>query len=575
MNDNNNENNSLNTNSEFNTNETEINNNTENINPVENTQLQDSTFNNMESPVQTYSETPVIENNQFSTESTINVENTTNSFQENVVNPPLSENQVVEPEQTQTIDNQNKDKFNIKNLLKNKKVLIIAGCIILILIVILIFNGLSNGKGSNKEIKNLFNRNALIKIKKDNKYGFIDTDGKVIIQPEYTYASDYYGDFAIVSNSNDEYKVIDNKGNEKVSSKSLYSIKYLNGYNAWLIEDALYNDKLTRITDENVEVDYEDYGYLSWKNSKNKTGGIMTASGKITYTYKFEDGENYLSIEPSYADSNLKATYCIVNIENEKYAIVNCDTGKIAYNFTDKYIDDEDDNVFSISDKDTYDTEKYVFINKDKVAFEVTNPDVDITYHSSKNYFEIYDDSVSNYDDRYSYYFVATDKMLKEFDSSNAEDSIFEDEFEELTHYKKFTCDNGYGLKENDSEIVPCGWNSLEFIDLLPYQYLLSKGKNYIIGYKDNKAYIYDIGKKKAVKELNTTYVSTNELSTLVEYTDKETNNEVVLDLETLKSMSFDKNAYINIYTNYFTEKKDNSLDYYNLDFKKIYTGEK
>ena len=116
----------------------------------------------------------------------------------------------------------------------------------------------------------------------------------------------------------------------------------------------LYNGSLEIISADDVVVEYEKYGYLNWEKDSNKTAGIMNYKGKITYTYNFLDGEYYIDIQPSSNDNTLKERYCRVNIDNKKYAIVNCDTGNVVYDFTDKYISVDGDNIFHISDHSSF-----------------------------------------------------------------------------------------------------------------------------------------------------------------------------------------------------------------------------
>ena len=479
--------------------------------------------------------------------------------------------------QQPVVNDQTQKKSLVDTIKKNKIPFIIVGAIVLVLILVLVGKNFFGKSNEDKMLEALFNEDAPIPIKKDGKYGFIDTDGKIIIQPEFSYASDFYGNYAVVGNSEDAYKkddafkIIDKKGNVKMTSSSVSRIEYIPEYSVWIVDSHLYNSNLSLITSEDVRVEYEDAGYLSWINDKAKSAGIMTTSGKVTYTYKFNNSESYLSIEVSDNDLSLKSRYCIINVENEKNAVVNCDSGKVVVDFTDKYISDEDDNIFEINDKDTFDTEKVIYIQNDKIALEMNGDDIEFRYNSN-GYITIYDES-KDYGERYSYYDLATGKTSTDEPSgSSSSYSSYISEFEEFSKLKKFSCDEGYGIKNGEEIVVPCGWNSIDFFDVYLYKYLVSKDKNYFIGYKDDKAYIYDINKKKVVIELNTKYVDSYSNSVLISYEDKETNKTIVLNLLTLKSESFDSSLDVDVETNYFTVTENGKKNYYNLSFKKIYT---
>ncbi|MBQ7239857.1 MAG: WG repeat-containing protein [Bacilli bacterium] len=499
----------------------------------------------------------------------------TNSVQELVQVAPVQEEAPVV--QQPVVNDQTQKKSLVDIIRKNKIPFIIVGAIVLVLILVLVGKNFFGKSNEDKMLEALFNEDAPIQIKQDGKYGFIDTDGKIIIQPEFSYASDFYGNYAIVGNSEDAYKkddafkIIDKKGNVKMTSSSVSRIEYIPEYSVWVIDSHLYNSNLSLITNEDVKVEYEDYGYLSWINDKAKSAGIMTTFGEVTYTYKFNNDETYLSIKVSDNDLSLKSRYCIINVENEKNAVVNCDSGKVVVDFTDKYITDEDDNIFEINDKDTFDTEKVIYIQNDKIALEMNGDDIEFRYNSN-GYITIYDES-KDYGEKYSYYDLATGKTSTDEPSgSSSSYSSYISEFEEFSKLKKFSCDEGYGIKNGEEIVVPCGWNSIDFFDVYLYKYLVSKDKNYFIGYKDDKTYIYDINKKKVVIELNTKYVSSYSSSVLISYKDKETNKTIILNLLTLKSESFDSSLDVDVETNYFTVTENGKKNYYNLSFKKIYT---
>ncbi len=463
--------------------------------------------------------------------------------------------------------NLEKKKFDIKSLDK-KKIIVAVAIIIIIIIAIIIGKTLFSSKATT--ISDLFNPNTPILVEKDGKYGYINSKGKFVIDAKYEKASSFYGNYAVVSDTITEqgvevpiYQVIDTKGKVKATSHSSSNIDYIAEYNIWIINHQLYDGNLKLKSKEGVEVGYGDYGFLVWENEAKQTAGIMTTDGKITYTYKFASGEDYLSVEPSDTDASLKEKYCRINVENEKYAIVNCNTGKVIYDFTDKYITEDDDNIFEVLDHDTFTKLETLYIQNDKIAYR-SSDDVRLNYESG--YVSIRDNS---------YNMTYLDTTTGEITSKRpTTEQVSLSEWEETTGLKKFNCDKGYGLMDGDKVVLSCEWSSVDFFSTLLYQYLKQEGKNYILASKDGKIHLVNLKNGKTIIEFNSNYVSDYELSTFLTYVDKDTNQKIVYNLLTGKSISLDSSNKVSVYTNYMIAKDGSKVTYYNTDLKSIYTTE-
>ena len=458
----------------------------------------------------------------------------------------------------------------------NKKIFIIIAAVIVVAIVAFILIKKLGGD-LPKNVSSIFNPDQPILVEKDDKYGYINSDGKFIIDPVYESASSFNGDFAVVKSIVTKegveltlYQVIDKKGNVNATSEYASNIKYISDGDVWIINDQLYNGSLKKISKDGIKVSYEDGNYLKWVNSSKKTGGIMTLSGKVTYTYEFADGESYIGIDPSENDVTLTENYCRITIENEKYGIVNCDTGKVVYNYTDKYISVEDDNIFEVKEKDTYSFISIMYIQNDKLAYQSSSSEVDLKYYSG--YVQIRD-AEKDYSERYSYYDIKSGKVVNEKPSSSSQSSDIS-EWENLTGLKKFSCDTGKGLMEGEKVLLSCEYDDVNFFGILLYQYLESDKKEYVMAEKDDKTFIINLKNGKTVAEFNSSSVYDSNYSTFVYYKDESTNKKVVYNLITGKTYTTDNDNNINLYSNYVTIKENNKLNYYNIDLKLIYTEE-
>lgn len=149
----------------------------------------------------------------------------------------------------------------------------------------------------------------------EKKYGYIDAGGNFVIEPLYSFVSDFSEGLAAVSDG-EKYKVIDTKGNV-VFTTDYYMPTYKNG---------------SAVFSETVGDNYLS-GYL------DKTGKVMI---EPKYTYA----------EPFRADGT-----AIVSTESGTYAVID-QTGKVleSYKLDSKYsnVYGSEDGYVIFSDPDTY-----------------------------------------------------------------------------------------------------------------------------------------------------------------------------------------------------------------------------
>lgn len=503
---------------------------------------------------------------------------TTDNSNQNITNQPVNTIGTINTNQPiNTTPAEQPMQPNKKNEKNNTLVIVIIGIVIALAIVLIIINCIPNkSKNGQETIDKVFNPEQLIKVRKDGKYGYINTKGKFVTNKLYDEATNYYGEYAIIQTetkvdgvTKTVSQIIDKKGKTKV--EILNEAEYIEKYQLWLIDEKLYNNSIKQISPADVRVDYEDSGYFVWVNSKENTGGIMNENGKITYTYKFKEGENYISIEPSDIDESLEERYCRVNIENENYAIVNCDNGKVIYDYSDKYVSVDDDNIFQLKDHETYDLYAIMYIQKDKIMYQSESEEIDLYYYPG--YLTIRDGS-KNFSERYSYLDTTTGKITTEEPTNKSNDETDLNEWESYTGTKKFNCSTGYGLMNDEKVTLTCEWNDIEYLDVDLYKFLENQGKNYIYGKKENKWNLIDLKTKKPLVEFNSSYISTPEKSTFIYYTDKDTSNKKIYNLLSGKSLSIKSSLNSAIYSNYITvnDTTSKTLKYYNTDLELIYT---
>lgn len=483
--------------------------------------------------------------------------------------------------QTKTILNK-----NLKNS-KNKIILIviIVAIISIISIVILILNNNKISENSNNNNSNIntseqdsnfvYESDTPIRFSKDNKYGFMDINGNVIIEPIYKSANEFedsYKDYTYVSYddsksgySNTIAYLIDKKGNIKATGGAQSDFRHITDYNVWLINDQLYDEELNKITSDDLKVYYEGYGYFTWKNNTNKTEGVMNSKGEITYTYQLLNDDYSFTIHPSDNDHNLKDNYGVAIVNNKKYAIINLDTGKIIVDYTDAHISCENYNRFEIIKNYDFDSRLYIF--NDEIVFKSNNKSSTIEYNN--NYITIYDSD----NEEYTYYDAQTGKKLNE--KPKTEIPKYSTELEQYLKMNVFSCDEGKGFESEDGIKIPCEWDSIDILmELNLYKKLERNGKSYIFAEKDNKKYLLNINTGKVVAKFNAKHIHFYSDSPFIYYKDEDLNKTIVYNLITGKSISVENEVTIYQKSESVIIEAENKKDYYNMNMKLIYTEE-
>lgn len=483
--------------------------------------------------------------------------------------------------------NLNQPQNNMQPQTKKSKTLpiilgVVGAVIAVVVCVILLLNMSPSEERKEKQlIDDIFNPKQLIKVKSntEEKYGYINTEGKFEIEPKYDDATDFKGDYAVVRAeieteglTRSVYQIIDKKG--KVKKQANLNIEYIDDNGTWIIDGELYDSKMKKVSPAGVRVSHKEDNYYLWINDEKKTAGVMNEKGKATYTYTFQSGENSIYLTIPSIDETLKEKYCVVNVE-DKYGIINCDTGVVVHELSETRVSSNTDNVFELKDPDTYAFKEIMYIQNDKKMYSSTSEEVDLYYYPG--YVSIRDGS-KDLSERYTYLHTATGEIKNERPSTSYDDDDDEEdvtnEWEKLTGNKVFSCgSDGYGLMNNEKITLPCEWEDLEYLEVRLYKYLKANKKEYIYGEKDDKWYLISIPEKKAIVEFNASRLTKKEESTFIYYTDKDTSNKKVYNLLTNKSLNVDSEQYLTVYSNYITVKdySDKILKYYNTNLECIY----
>ena len=135
---------------------------------------------------------------------------------------------------------------SFKENVKSKKFLLIIAIVVILAILLVVgfvIYKKSNSSIQNSELAKYSDSSSLIGVKKDGKYGYINTSGKVIVEPKYEDVRNFNGNYAIVyemvktdDGEKKLCKIIDKNGKVKITPQEdgYCSIEYISDYNIYI-----------------------------------------------------------------------------------------------------------------------------------------------------------------------------------------------------------------------------------------------------------------------------------------------------------------------------------------------------
>ena len=204
--------------------------------------------------------------------------------------------------------------------------------------------------------------------------------------------------------------------------------------------------------------------------------------------------------------------------------------------------------------------------HNNKIAYE-TSENIEISYYDIENkILQLYNRS-ADYSNRYSYYDLNKNTLLSEKPSKEEVSSI-----ESLTGYKSFTSNNKHGVMKGEKTILNCEYDDIEFLSPSTFNYIKSKNREELVLAKSGDTYnLINLKNKKNVFGFKSSNVNTYSSSTFVKAKLTDTKETCVYNLLTRKSMTFDSDCQVSVYSNYIIVSKDSHKTYYNTKLKEIY----
>lgn len=173
-------------------------------------------------------------------------------------------------------------------------------------------------------------KNSLI-IKKEEKIGLCDNQGNIIIEPEYkeikAIGDDYKNGYVVI-NSDNKYGLVD--FTKQVILETKYEeVKTVPSTNTYVVKEEGKLKIINKDLETLVENKFDDVKQLNSENIvfvKNKKYGIMNTKGEITTKAEYDNIEY---IFDNYYIAKKSGKYGIIDVNNEK--IVPFDYEKISY----------------------------------------------------------------------------------------------------------------------------------------------------------------------------------------------------------------------------------------------------
>ena len=371
----------------------------------------------------------------------------------------------------------------------------------------------------------------LIRVEKDSKYGYINTNGELVIDYNYDMAEDFYYKYGIVKNDN-KYYLIDEKGNTIFEGNNISYVKDIGEY---LIDGTLYDYKLNKVSN------YQNISYLLegfYLFNEDNMSGIINYKGKLIY----KEDSNNIEILFKEKDSYLNGLYAVIKKDN-KYSIINLYNGMIIVEYQDKEIVPLGNNFFKMNNE-------YLYLDENRVAAKSKQ---EISFYNIK-------EEILNVNNKK--YVLSTAEYRDNIDIPTITSTT---KFENETGIEKFLSVDGIGLIQNKKVLVSPIYKDITFIDYDIFEYVYKyTGNKIVLLLLDGKTYLYSYNNKKILYIFDTDIIEIDNNTSFVKYTDSKGNN-FVYNLLSNKYGYYKEDSVF--YSNYMLDNDK----IYNIELEKIY----
>lgn len=481
---------------------------------------------------------------------------------------------------------QPKKKFSFNFKLDTKKKKIYASIAAVVVVAIGVICAILLPKTpEERRLEEIYNPKKLMIYEYDKNYGYMNSKGKKVIDPIYTFADSFHGNYAVVSQDeadekreNRRYQIINKKGRVK---KEVYSTqpKYYTDYSVWLIDGIIYDKNLKEVTTPDKTYVYLNYGYFY--SSTETYFEIIDYQNNVIYT---EQTSKKLTAEISINDNYEAEYYVMTSRQDGTNKVIGLKSKNVVYSIIDgtkEKLSVKNDNIFNVISKTDNKIAKWIYLEDGGVAYEVSSDVVNMSFYNYDNrivlldYGEDYASKGKEY--RLIYYDI---KNRKEYTEEPNPINLEVSSMEKIYGYRPYSCDKTIGLNKDGLKVTECYYDNINFLSKNLYNYMLNEtGKRLALLTQNDETFLVDLNTKKTVTSFNTKKVQDNGNSSFLigivsnEQTGKA--SYIVYNVISGKSIVTSENEAVTINPNYVIVFNDEIETYYNTKLERIYSNRK
>ena len=464
---------------------------------------------------------------------------------------------------------------------KSKKPLfLIIGILALIAIGTTLFFLLRPTSKSNRPINLslIFDREAPIPVERAGQFSYITPTGRFLFSQNFSSTDRFFGDYArvsIIDGDTTKFQLIDRSANVKFESTRSQDMSYFIDNDVWLINSALYDSKLSRLSTDNISVSHHISAgfFLAIRDNDSTKRIIIDSFGRTIYSCAQLCLASPVSTLPQ--DPN---SYLIISEPTTRNSfVVNLTTGKTIYSIKDSAlsISSADNNVISLLNQDNIPSGFMIFFGND-IKFEV-GENVSISLRDSvTQIFQI--DYGSNHQDhgqdqRHFFYDLSSGKLLS---SAPPLDLTTPPLFFAATSFRITRCtddNNLLSLTSSSSTLLDCNYNQISPLSTNLYRYITStQNQELIFTTIGSSTSLRNIKSQDTLTELpgNRVTVYANSPFALIQGA----NNQLTLyNIFTDRSLAIPSSSTIEAGSNFAAVSNNGTKLYYNNDLTNIYTS--
>jgi len=423
------------------------------------------------------------------------------------------------------------------------------------------------GQDSDRAIWALLDHEKPVPIDQDGLFGFMNVQGRMIVESRFVSVGEFYGDFVAVKTEG-EHLIINRKGETKMELEMGSSVSIDAKHGVWFIEGRMYDIDLKPLySDEKQDVTYKQRGVYTYRNSLDEVIIMSLRRKENIYVCT-----NFCSVAVSNSPDFVPDDFVIIN-ENidggSSNKIFNVQTGAEVFGATNQLLIPRDRNRVV---KNVDGTQEVMYLVGNQVAF------------SSHDNFDVFDQignivRIANTDDstkdQFSHVYIdaKTDERVYETPLAGSILTAFNPLFEVKT------CDpNGVGISRNGST-VDCEWLSLSTPSINVMEYLRGQRRLLVVGRTADSEEFYDVlsGRRQGQFDQIAVNSSNDDLFVMAKMDDEwfayslVTGNQINIPNDVLSNRNSGVPSGVSIFSSYFTVETKSSIFYYNHEMKTFY----